>query len=234
MTRPSISYPRIGLVGDSFTAGLYATEGNEFRALLLPTLQAENSAHGAEQWYKGGVSGGKMQDAAANLSGFFQLSLQPQIVVLLLGQNDVGGGRTEEEFRADTETCMDYVINNSKAALLVVAIPFQIGWKSSASASGNKARAFNVILSEEAAARNCRYLDRWADCMTTNGISGSGDVSASEATDEDGYHPNNTGHQELHDALWADLQPLIVSALRRGAIGRSSASRSEASGRAAA
>lgn len=235
MTRPTIKYKRIGIVGDSFTAGLYATAGNDFKSLLLTTLQSEDSDHGSIQYYKGGVSGGLMEDAANNLSGFFQLSKRAQIIIMPLGQNDISGARTGTQFRADTETCMDYVLNNSNAALLVVAIPFQISWKSSGSGSGATARAFNTILKEEATARGFHYLPSWADAMTAAGISQSGDIAGGQATTEDGYHPNNTGHQQLHDALWVDLSPLIVSALRRGATGRSEAAgRTEAVGRAAA
>lgn len=235
MTRANLTYPRIHVVGDSFTAGLYATAGNGYRDLLYTTLQGVDADNGSVTWFKGGVSGGKMQDAATgtNLIGFFRPEYQPEFMILLLGQNDLTAGRTTTEFRADTETCLDYVRDNCDAYVFVVAVPMQPSWRGNATEL--TANAYNAILKEEAEARGWMYLDGWARCLTLAGIASTGDVAASEATVEDDYHPNNTGHQQLHDALWADLLPHFGNALRRQTTSRTLASgRSVASGRTAA
>lgn len=236
MTRATATYPRIHVVGDSFTAGLYATTGNDYRSLLYDALVAVDADNASVVWFKGGVSGGLMQDAAASasdLQGFFRPEYHPDFIILALGQNDLTAGRTSGELETDTQTCLDYVQANCDAFVFVVAVPMQPSWRGGVSEL--LATAYNNVLRAEAEARGWAYLDGWARCLTAAGISGAGDVGAAEATAEDGYHPNNTGHQQLLDALWADLLPFIGQALRRVTASRSLASgRAAASGRATA
>lgn len=231
------AYKRVHILGDSYTQGLYATAGNEYRALLLTSLQSVNALNATEIWSKSSVVGGKLVDQLGNLPGAWLYLNRPHLCFLALGQNDRGGPTPVDEstFRGAARDVMDYVVNflPSYAVLIVVAVPFQPTWPGTI--NGTYAAIYNRILREEAEDRGFWFAPNWDDAQTPAGISSAADVIAGEATTADGYHPNNTGHQQLHDALWGDIGGLVSRALRRKTNARAQATgRAAASGRAAA
>lgn len=224
------AYLRIQVTGDSFSGGLYATAGNSYRELLLPRLQGVNSLNAATLWQSYAITGGRMADQALVPSIAFP---ECDLLIVALGQNDLP--RTADQFLADTRTCFNYIAGTLKCSVIIVAIPFQPGWWGQA--TGTKALAFNAILKYEAEVRGFKWAGRWQEALTPAGQSASGDVSAASASAADGYHPNNTGHLQLVNALWLDIEPMVKHALRRPASAThitAAGSRAAASGRAAA
>jgi lysophospholipase L1-like esterase len=146
-----------------------------------------------------------MVDQPSNLAAALAASLNPQLIIMALGQNDVTGGVAAAAFRAAAQQVLNYAVNTMHVPIVVVAIPLQPTWTGTTEA---KALEFNTILREEAVARGMPYVAGWARCLTSAGISQAGDVPA-QATASDGYHPNNTGHQQLHDALWAEMKGIL-------------------------
>ncbi len=223
-SRNNPNYRYIHITGDSFTGGLYATAGDKYRELLETAVKTLNAGN-AEEFDQFAVTGGRMADQPSQLSTVFP---DCDVLILALGQNDLTGGRTEAQFEADTATCLEYVRDNRDCVTLVVAVPLQPSWWPTA--TGTKAQTFCDILEAQAGAYGARYGRRWRNALKTTGLSTAADVTAGEATAADGYHPNNTGHLQLFEAIWADLEPLMSRAWRRAP----TASRSAAVGRAQA
>jgi lysophospholipase L1-like esterase len=210
MARTYPAYPRVHFVGDSFTVGLYATSNHEYRTLIKASLQALNPLTGSEAWTLIAADGAKMSDQAADTYGVFG-RVRYDLLILAMGQNDINAGHSTAQFRSDTETCLNYVADNTTAQAIVVAVPFQPGWFGTVYAQFGD--AYNAILQEEALERGFYYADSWKQCLTPAGLSAPPDVPVS-ASASDFYHPNNTGHLQLHNALWKDILPLVSGALR--------------------
>lgn len=198
-------YGSIHILGDSFSGGLYATAGHAYRDLLLTSLQGVNAGMGATSWSSHAITGGKLVTQTSDLPGALGVFYDPDLILLAMGQNDVTAAETSANFRSAAEQVLDYAQGTMQVPILVVAIPFQPGW---AGATLTRAQAFNAILQEEATERNIPYLPSWEDALTSDGLSQAGDVP-DEATAGDSYHPNNFGHRQLHDALWADFEPYL-------------------------
>ena len=198
-------YGSIHILGDSFSGGVYATAGHTYRELLLVSMQAVNAGLGATSWSSHAITGGKLTGQLSDIPGALGVFYDPDLVILAMGQNDVTAAETSADFRSAAEQILDYAINTMAIPIIVVAIPLQPTWTG---ATLTRALEFNAILEEEAGTRGMPYLAGWADCLTAGGLSQSGDVPL-EATAYDGYHPNNTGHQQLHDALWAELETTL-------------------------
>lgn len=301
MTRPAHAYKRVVWAGDSFTAGIFATypsavevsdfPGNSVTGLIFNSMRAQNPLHGSEMFLRVGAVGGWLEAYAQSLAAF-RLDLRPDLIILAAGQNDWGGYPEDDaRFRTNVQTIMDYIFNESSAAMFTVAIPTQQGFSVERKAGHTR---WNKILQEESALRGFGYSSSWewallpsgtvknADCLriTISSISGTGSlvtVNTSVAhdfnTDDriiidgtdgydneydgalitvtgtqtfvyagtgtvtetpanakaikpidayvptfyviDGYHPNNTGFQAFHDAMWADMEPWLVQTHRR-------------------
>lgn len=215
MTRPAPIYPRIHMVGDSFTTGLYATAGNEYRTILRSYIQAANPLHASEAWTLIAAAGALMSEQTVALSGVFGAvgNLNYDLLILAIGQNDGGAGHTAEQFRADTVICLDYIqANYPLAQVLVMAIPIN-PWAYKTTL-GDLWNSYNEVLREEAAVRDYWFSDRWAQALSKANLSAPADVPL-QATAADTYHPNNGGHLALANAMWADLSVILGQAPRR-------------------
>lgn len=224
---------RIHLVGDSFTVGYYATAGNAYRDRLLVTLQTLNPHYGSELYDQIAADGAKVSQQVGNLWGVFRPDRDPQVIIFALGQNDSSGTpRTQTQFQGDVQVCFDYVQSTTRAGMIVLAVPRQPGvWQGTT--RGAAVDGYDVTLQTEAESRGFFYAPRWDMCLTMPGISQPVDVASGNATTGDGYHPNNFGHSQLHDALWKDIQGVITRAMRRQC-SRTQVSYSQAIGRVAA
>lgn len=218
---------RIHFVGDSFTVGMYATAGNSYRDKLLVTLQSINPLYGSERWSNIAADGARVSQQVSQLFGVFRPDYDAHVIIFALGQNDSNTPpRTNEQFRQDVQLCFDYVKANTRSFMIVLAIPFQPTWTGTSRAA--VCDEYNNILMEEALLRDFYYAPSWRSALLPSGISQSGDVTAANASNTDGYHPNNTGHTQLYNALWKDISGVLTRAMRR------STTRSVASGRTSA
>lgn len=142
-----------------------------------------------------------MVDQTSNLSAAWGTTFNPQLLMLAMGQNDATAAVTNAAFQTAVQQTLDYAKNVMHLPTFVIAIPKQPGWTGTLLTRAND---FNTILSTEAAARGMPYMPSWATALTAGGLSQAADVPAN-ATQADGYHPNNLGHTQLHDALWNDM-----------------------------
>lgn len=224
---------RIHFVGDSFTVGMYATAGNSYREKLLATLQSINPLYGSERWSNIAADGARVSQQVTQLPGVFRPDYDAHVIIFALGQNDSNTPpRTPEQFRQDVQACFDYVKNNTRSHMIVLAIPFQPAWTGSSRAA--VCDGYNQILMEEALLRNFGYAPSWRSALLASGVSQSGDVNAANASNADGYHPNNTGHTQLYNALWRDISGVLTRAMRRPVTRSVASGRSSATGRGTA
>lgn len=199
------SYTKIHILGDSFSGGLFATTGNSYREKLKVTMQALEPQLGSASYTSWAITGGKLVDQTSDLAGALGVVFNPDLLVLCMGQNDVTAAVANAAFQTAVQQTLDYALNVMFRPIFVNAIPHQPGWVGTIK---TRATSFNTILSTEAAARSMPYMPSWTSCLNAAGLSQAGDVPL-QATAADGYHPNNTGHQQLHNAIWTDMQPLL-------------------------
>lgn len=232
MARLSPSYQRIHFIGDSFTVGLYGTPGNTYRERLLVGLQGLNAETGTEAYVVYAGSGAKLVDQVAVARFVVRAFNHPDLIILAMGQNDFTGGISLIDFENGVNGLLDYIKDNATCPCIVVALPFQPHWPTTGAST--VARQYNDILKTGAEARNFLYASRWETALTEAGRSVGADVPLN-ATAWDGFHPNNTGHLQLYNALWADVGVRLSGAMHRKASGRAAASgRTAASSRTAA
>lgn len=235
MARTEIpAYRTIHILGDSFSVGLYATAGNSYRDKLLVSLQALNPSNASSNYSVAAVTGARLVDQVSDLAGALGARLgRPDLILIAIGQNDtnLGTGITAEMFRSAAETVIDYAVTTLRTPVIVSALP-QSPWADHGERTQRMAQ-FSEILRETAESRGQHYLRGWAHAMSIAGMSRLSDVP-DNATAYDGYHPNNDGHQELHDALWAELEPLLRQSLHVGSGTRAAAGPRAEAGRNAA
>ena len=131
--------------------------------------------------------------------------LQPELVSILIGANDVVQGASEADYRIRLGAIYDAVASTGLAAkrVLVLSIPDFSGLPGAApfgSATELRARidAFNDVAQSEAASRGFLYEDITAVSREGN--------DASDWLAADGLHPGPAQHRAIADQLWTVLE----------------------------
>lgn len=128
-----------------------------------------------QQYLQGGKSG--IPSIAKQIETY-----NPQIVVMMLGTNDVGQGRTLTEYKADLETAVKTVLDNGTVLVLTTLSPWQ--------GKTELVSKYNDVIREVAKEHGLPLVDFYAAIMTLapndwNGtIIGKGDAhpNAGDAT----------------------------------------------------
>jgi len=129
------------------------------------------------------------QDAA--FVAKWKLALNPKLVVVNAGTNDLGQGRTLAQFSADMDTYLSQVVPSGSAVLIVE--PTETS-KTSDPAYASIVEEFRVYRRDYAIANGYYYLD---DRLTL----GSYSVATSKGWMNDETHPNVTGNKLRASAM---------------------------------
>jgi lysophospholipase L1-like esterase len=197
VTAPAPGERRVVFMGDSITEG--------WRGTIKPEGPEMGAFFAGRPYLNRGISG---QTTAQMLVRFRQdvIALQPKVVVLLAGTNDIAGNTGEvtlEAIEGNLSTMAELAEAHHIRVLLVSVLPAaEYGWRPGRQPAP-KILALNRWLGEYAAAHGLTYVDLHTAMSTPEGAMRR-ELSA------DGVHPNHVGYA-LMERL---LRPALERAVR--------------------
>ena len=186
-------------LGDSYTIGTGAThESRSFPSLLALRLEAETGR--AVRVVNPAVNGFTTIDVLAREVGFLD-ELNPDLVSVLIGVNDLVRGRSGEQYRESLVEIYDAVaaLGLPSGRVAAISIP---DWSVVPAARdyGDPAeiraltQGFNAVAEAEAARRSFAWIDLTA--VSRSGMGSAGWTSA------DDLHPGDVQYQAWADEIW--------------------------------
>ena len=210
-------------VGDSITAGSQSSTGGGYR---LPLFSLANKNMKSITFVGANASGpatvdglpfpransgysGYIIDTVAGRQGISQffpaqiVKYKPNIILLMIGTNDVGAGETDGPARL--ATLMDTMLNADPSLLLVVAqiVPIQ---KATPDTRNMQIQAFNapipgLVKTRADAGKHVKVVDMYG-AFTAN-------PNYSTAYLANQLHPNDTGYAVMADTWYAAIGSLL-------------------------
>ncbi|MGF6419463.1 acyl-CoA thioesterase-1 [Stenotrophomonas sp. AN71] len=183
-----LGQPRVVFFGDSITEGW----GKEGSASFFP----------GKHWLNRGISG---QTTAQMLLRFSQdvLALQPQVVVILAGTNDLAGNTgpaTQAMIEDNLHAMVDLARAHGIAVVLASVLPVSDYPWMPGTTPAPKVRALNTALRRYAGAKQLVYLDYYTPMANAAG-------GLDPQLADDGVHPTAKGY--------ALMAPLAEAAVKR-------------------
>lgn len=192
VTRPADGPLRVLFAGDSLTGGLYAsTQQNAYKWLMLSAL--ENG--GPVREFNTAVTGG----TAVDVSGKYTVPAGLNVAVVELGTNDRGKNTPIPEFTAAYESLLTRITSGSPGVALVCAGIWE-------TAPGGSTGLYNGVIDKECSGHGGRFVSLTPIYAKGDAIGPAGKPAFGGTSDD--FHPNDTGHREIADAL---LAPISVS-----------------------
>src|SRR5256714_8333766 len=182
-------------LGDSYTIGTGASdESHSWPSIIASRLPAEltNPA----------VNGYTTLDLIREELPYLE-RVQPDLVSILIGVNDLVQGRTEQQYRESLHTIYDAVAKTPERKVVAVSIPTW-SYVPAAADFGGKAnvdrltQAFNAIAKEEAFKRAFQWVDLTR--ASTSGIGTKGWIAS------DQLHPGDAQYAAWAEAIWPAIR----------------------------
>ncbi|PIG90435.1 hypothetical protein CSQ79_26670 [Gloeocapsopsis sp. IPPAS B-1203] len=200
--------PRIMPLGDSITAGEHNVEPTPgtYRIQLWKNLGADNlSVDFVGSQFNGPPSlgdknhegrGGWTIDQIAGLvdRGIIK-TYQPQIVLLMIGTNDVLRSNSLNTIAGDLSSLIDRISNESSSTRIFVSSIAPIDPAAKGTTLSNLAKNFNALLPD-------LVRDKVAQGKKVTYINAGGSLNFNDLV-SDGFHPNVTGYNKIGNA-WYD------------------------------
>lgn len=234
MSRATSSYPTYLATGDSLTGGYFtsAADGSKrFVYLVAQSLQVLGHA----TTFATHPNPGAGIDTALNSIRSTLVRYEPQIVTVEWGINNINAAMAAATFQPKYAELLDMILESGANRLIVCC---NIPWFGYASGSGswNLALQYNVAIAAEAAARGLPLADCWTPMALEYGYLSNQAVTYYYPLTSagDNLHPNDDGHQAIHDAIWTVLEPALDLRDDNAMSRQSATGRGAASGRGAA
>nr|WP_235927088.1 GDSL-type esterase/lipase family protein [Gloeocapsopsis dulcis] len=200
--------PRIMPLGDSITAGLHNVEPTPgtYRIQLWKNLLADNlSVDFVGSQFNGPPSladknhegrGGWTIDQIAGLvdRGIIK-TYQPQIILLMIGTNDVLRGNSLNTITSDLSNLIDRISTDSSNTRIFVSSIAPIDPAYRGTTRANVAKSFNALLPDF-------VRDKVAQGKQVTYVNAGGSLNLNDLV-PDGIHPNVAGYNKIGDA-WHD------------------------------
>lgn len=183
---------RVLFAGDSLTGGLHAsTQAKGFKWLMLDAIEKQV---GAVDEMSSALSGGTTLEVSAK----YEVPTKLDLAVVELGTNDKAKATPIPAFQ---KAYVD-LLNKIKAGSPSVALVCAGVWEDVN--GGPDALPYNNVISKECTARGGKFVTLtpiYKDPTTIGpvGVPAYGGVS-------DDFHPNDTGHRDIADALLAQIK----------------------------
>lgn len=175
--------------GDSLTGGLYAsTQQNAYKWLMLAALQQ----HGRVQEYNTAVTGGTAVEVSKN----YQVPSGLNLAVVELGTNDRAVNTPIADFTAAYDSLLTRITSGSPGVALVCAGIWE-------QKSGQSTSAYNSVIQKTCTARGGQFVTLTPIYDKGDAIGPVGKPAYGGTSDD--FHPNDTGHREIAQALLAQL-----------------------------
>jgi acyl-CoA thioesterase I len=183
-------------LGDSYTIGTGASDGaRAWPSIIAARLGAEltNPA----------VNGYTTIDLISEELPYVQ-RLEPDIVSVLIGVNDLVQGRTADEYRRSLTTIYDGVSGRPVVAVSIPTwsyVPAATGFGGQDHVDG-LTRVFNEVARDQAEGRGYAWVDLTE--VSTSGIGTEGWIAA------DDLHPGDAQYAVWAEAIWPAVERLVA------------------------
>ena len=140
-----------------------------------------------------GVPGANTRQIDQALELFFQSEVEPDLVTVWTGANDIIQGEDADDFEDALEDILDRLRERTDGVIVAANIPDltqlpRFRDDPSDDVTRDRIEAFNEIIAEQADDHDVRLVDLYSEAVEDDLVS-----------DRDGFHPNNEGHREIAD-----------------------------------
>ncbi len=188
--------PKYIAIGNSITHGLGAERNTSYNS--YPYLVADSLGYEAYNW---GIGGSKIY---TGILENFETGIQPDLVSVLWGYNDVHSSNTDNDFTENTlvayDSILNYLCTNYPQTTLLAILPTYTNkpYKTEVKNIENlKAKQLEIIEAQQATCPNLQYM--YGDDYT----------DASDLSDD--VHLNTKGYRNLADGIIFELNKTITS-----------------------
>lgn len=148
-----------------------------------------------------GATADEIEDVALQLANILDT---PELVTLWVGSNDIVAGRTVEEFEGDLQAIFTKIndIKSDATVVFVATVPDLTALprfveEPKPEVTTARIQAFNAAITRQAQSAGATILDFYAEPIEGFQIS------------DDGFHPNNAGHQRIAEVFLAAIKPTL-------------------------
>ena len=151
-----------------------------------------------------GIPGATADEIEDEELGFAEILDPPELVTLWTGSNDVVRGRTVEEFEGDLRGIFSKIndIKSDTTVVVVASVPNLTALprfvaEPDPNVTVARIAAFNAAIKRQGDAAGAIVLDLFSEPIDSFLVS------------DDGFHPNNAGHERVADLFMAAIQPTL-------------------------
>jgi lysophospholipase L1-like esterase len=196
----SVSSTHIVTMGDSLTAGVgVPTQEQSYPYLFATKISQEQKKN--VSLTNLGVPGAKSSDVLSGQVGG-AVAIQPDVVTLCIGVNDMHNFVSQEQFRANLESIIGRLSSETNAQIVVMTIPF-IGTNDLMrfpyqSVFNYRTQQYNETIRAVATAKQVQLVDMYNETIDTF-------YTDKTMYSSDQFHPSQKGYSLMADVLYAGV-----------------------------
>jgi acyl-CoA thioesterase I len=150
-----------------------------------------------------GVPGANTEQLDQALELFLTSEIEPDLVTVWTGANDVIQGRDADDFEDDLENIFERLRDRTDGVIVAANIPDLTSLPRfrddpDDDVTVERIEAFNQAIAERAEDHDVLLVDLYRERVEDDLVS-----------DRDGFHPNNEGHQEIADRFLEVILPAL-------------------------
>ena len=150
-----------------------------------------------------GVPGANAEQLDGALELFLESRIEPDLVTVWTGANDVNQGRDADDFADDLEDILDRLRDRTDGVIVAANIPDltqlpRFRDDPDDDVTQERIEAFNEAVAEQAEDHDVLLVDLYSEPVEDDLVS-----------DRDGFHPNNDGHREIADRFLEVILPAL-------------------------
>jgi lysophospholipase L1-like esterase len=192
-------------LGDSTVEGVAATSRNRnYVSLIHERLRAVYPAARVENLGRGGAVSADVVDRQLSRA----IGLEPDLVTLSIGPNDITTGVSVETYDKNVETIFRRLTRETNAVIVVNLLPDltvtpRFRFSERRAALDDLTRRFNQALETRARERGIDVVDLYGPSREE--VPGRPELIAA-----DGYHPSDLGYARWAELMWKSIAPRVT------------------------
>jgi lysophospholipase L1-like esterase len=150
-----------------------------------------------------GVAGANTEQLYDTLDLFFESDVEPGLVTVWTGANDVIRGEDADDFEDDLEDIFERLRDRTDGVIVAANIPDltelpRFREEPDEDVTRERIEEFNAAIAAQAEDYDVLLVDLYSE-----------GVAAGLVSDRDGFHPNNAGHQRIADQFLKVILPAL-------------------------
>ena len=188
-------------IGASDAAGIGATPiGNGYVYRIKDSLNEQCGSIDLNNLGVPGLTANEIEDIEIPVA----VRLNPDLVTVFTGGNDLVSGRSIEDFESDLADILTKLRSDTGAAIFVANLPDmtqlpEFQQDPDRDVTAERVAAFNAAISRQVGAAGATEVDLFSHEVNSTFVA------------SDGFHPNDAGHQLMADLFLAKIVPQICS-----------------------